>query len=70
MKSITHFVEEKLKLKVNRTGRGSGNPSDLALSNKQVTIRLAPMIFSRFKEKVRELTSRTRSISMKERISR
>ena len=39
------------------------------LTNKQATIRLAPKTIARFKEKVRELTSLTRSMSMENRIA-
>jgi len=38
------------------------------LSNKQATIRLAPKTISRFKEKIRELTNRTRPMSIEDRI--
>lgn len=40
------------------------------LSNRQATIRLASKTISRFKEKIKELTSRTWSISMEDRITR
>ncbi len=76
MESVTRFVEGKLKLKVNRDKSAVDRPWNRKflgfsfLSNKQGTIRLAPKTISRFKEKIRELTSRTRSISMEERISR
>lgn len=76
MKSITRFVEGKLKLKVNREKSTVDRPwrrkllGFSFLSNKQATIRLAPKTISRFKEKIRELTSRTQSISMEERILR
>lgn len=76
MKSITHFVEGKLKLKVNRDKSAVDRPWNRKflgfsfLSNRQATIRLAPKTISRFKEKVRELTKRTRPLSMEERISR
>lgn len=76
LKSITHFVEGKLKLKVNRDKSAVDRPWNRKflgfsfLSNRQATVRLAPKTISRFKEKVRELTNRSRSISMEERISR
>ncbi|ECY4148049.1 group II intron reverse transcriptase/maturase, partial [Salmonella enterica subsp. enterica serovar Tennessee] len=76
MESVTRFVEGKLKLKVNRDKSAVDRPWNRKflgfsfLSNKQATIRLAPKTISRFKEKIRELTSRTRSISMEERITR
>lgn len=76
MESVIYFVEEKLKLKVNRDKSAVDRPWNRKipgfsfLSNKQATIRLAPKTISRFKEKVRELTDRSWSISMEERIVR
>ncbi len=61
MKSITRFVEGKLKLKVNREKSAVDRPwrrkflGFSFLSIKQATIRLAPKTISRFKEKIREL---------------
>lgn len=75
MESVIRFVEGKLKLKVNRDKSAVDRPWKRKflgfsfLSNKQATIRLAPRTISRFKEKIRELTSRTRSISMEDRIT-
>lgn len=74
MESVIRFVEGKLKLKVNRDKSAVDRPWNRKflgfsfLTNKQATIRLAPKTISRFKEKVRELTNRTRSISMDDRI--
>lgn len=74
MESITHYVEGKLKLKVNREKSAVDRPWNRKflgfsfLSNRQATIRLAPKTIKAFKEKVRELTSRTRSMSMEKRI--
>lgn len=76
MESVIRFVEGKLKLKVNRDKSAVDRPWNRKflgfsfLSNKQATIRLAPKTISRFKEKVRELTSRSKPISMEERITR
>ncbi|MDQ0192375.1 group II intron reverse transcriptase/maturase [Paenibacillus wynnii] len=76
MESVSRFVEGKLKLKVNREKSAVARPWNRKflgfsfLSQKQATIRLAPKTISRFKEKIRELTNRTWSISMEERISR
>ncbi|QHT64051.1 hypothetical protein GXP70_21490 [Paenibacillus lycopersici] len=39
------------------------------LRDKKATVRLAPQTISRFKERVRELTNRTRSESMETRIA-
>jgi len=76
LSSVTEFVEGKLKLKVNRDKSAVDRPWKRKflgfsfLNDKKATIRLAPKTISRFKEKVRELTNRTRSISMEERIVR
>jgi len=74
MESVIRYVEGKLKLKVNRDKSAVDRPWNRKflgfsfLSNKQATIRLARATISRFKEKVRELTNRTRSMPMEERI--
>ncbi|GIO40234.1 group II intron reverse transcriptase/maturase [Paenibacillus antibioticophila] len=76
MKSLIHFVEGKLKLKVNRDKSAVDRPWNRRflgfsfLSKKDATIRLAPKTISRFKEKIRELTNRTKSMSMEERITK
>ena len=75
MESVTRFVEGKLKLKVNREKSAVDRPWNRKflgfsfLRDKKATIRLAPQTLSRFKEKVRELTNRTRSMSMESRIT-
>ena len=74
MESVIRFVEGKLKLKVNRDKSAVDRPWNRKflgfsfLSNRQATIRLAPKTISRFKEKIRELTDRTRSMPVEERI--
>ncbi|BFH65703.1 group II intron reverse transcriptase/maturase [Paenibacillus azoreducens] len=76
MESVTRYVEGKLKLKVNREKSAVDRPWNRKflgfsfLSNKKATIRLAPKTIHRLKEKIRELTSRTRPIAMEERIAR
>ena len=76
MASVTHFVESKLKLKVNRDKSAVDRPWKRKflgfsfLSNRQASIRLAPKTLERFKDKVRELTSRTKPIPIQERIER
>jgi RNA-directed DNA polymerase len=75
MQSVIRFVEGKLKLKVNRDKSAVDRPWNRKflgfsfLSNKQATIRLAPKTISRFKEKIRELTNRSKSMPMADRIS-
>jgi RNA-directed DNA polymerase len=74
MKSVIQFVEGKLKLRVNREKSAVDRPWNRKffgfsfLPNRQATIRLAPKTIERFKEKIREITSRTRPMSMSERI--
>lgn len=74
MGSITNYVEGKLKLKVNRDKSAIDRPWKRKflgisfLSNKEATIRLAPKTIERFKERIREITSRTRPLAMEERI--
>jgi group II intron reverse transcriptase/maturase len=74
MDSVTRFVEGKLKLKVNREKSAVDRPWNRKflgfsfLWDKKATIRLAPQTISRLKEKVREVTNRTRSMSMETRI--
>ena len=74
MESVIRFVEGKLKLKVNRDKSAVDRPWNRkflgfsCLANKEATVRLAPKTISRFKEKVREITSRTRPMPMEERI--
>ncbi|MDG0810339.1 group II intron reverse transcriptase/maturase [Cohnella rhizosphaerae] len=76
MESVTRFVEGKLRLKVNRDKSAVARPWNRKflgfsfLSNRDATIRLAPKTIERFKEKVRELTCRTRSMAMADRINR
>lgn len=75
LESMIRFVEGKLKLKVNRDKSAVDRPWNRKflgfsfLSNKQATIRLAPKTIARFKDKIRELTNRTRSMPMEHRIA-
>ncbi|MBW5445818.1 group II intron reverse transcriptase/maturase [Cohnella sp. CFH 77786] len=74
MESVIRFVEGKLKLKVNRDKSAVARPWNRKFlgfsftSHKQATIRLAPKTVERFKDKIRELTDRTKSMSMEDRI--
>jgi group II intron reverse transcriptase/maturase len=76
IESVTRFVEGKLRLKVNRDKSAMARPWNRKflgfsfLSNRGATIRLAPKTIERFKEKIRELTCRTRSMAMTDRINR
>jgi group II intron reverse transcriptase/maturase len=75
LKSVTQFVEGKLKLKVNRDKSTVDRPWNRKflgfsfLSNKEATIRLAPKTLERFKDKTRDITSRTRPVAMEQRIA-
>jgi len=74
MESVINFVEGKLKLKVNREKSAIDRPWKRKflgfsfLQNKETTICLAPKTLERFKERIREITSRTRAIPIEERI--
>lgn len=74
MKSITKFIEMRLKLKVNKTKSKVDRPWKLkylgfTFYNKPegVGIRIHPKAVKRFKDKLKEVTGRSKSISMKER---
>jgi RNA-directed DNA polymerase len=70
MASITRFITTKLKLKVNQQKSAVARPWErkfLGFSftwNREPRRRIAPKAVLRFKERVRELTSRTRGVSM------
>src|ERR1700751_2869536 len=70
MASITRFITTKLKLKVNEQKSAVARPWErkfLGFSFTNAGIpkrRIAPKAVDRFKEKVRELTSRTRGVSI------
>ena len=74
MDSVVRIVEGKLRLKVNRDKSAVDRPWNRKflgfsfLRNKDATIRIAPKKLEQLKERVREITSRTRGISMKRRI--
>ena len=74
MMSIRQFVEGKLKLKVNEEKSAVDRPWNRKFlgfsftSQSETRIRIAPKTKQRFKDKVRELTSRRRSISLESRI--
>lgn len=74
MKSITEFVEKRLKLRVNREKSAVDHPWKRKFLGFTFTyhpepkIRVAPKSLKRFKDKVRELTKRNRGQSMASRI--
>ena len=74
--SITKYLETKLKLKVNRDKSAVDRPwrrKFLGFSfytGKQIGIRLAPKTIERLKDKIRELTQRSKPIPMEQRIKK
>jgi len=76
MQSVREIVENRLKLKVNEAKSAVDRPwrrkflGFSFLAGKEARIRLAPKTVKRFKDRIRELTSRSRSMTMVERIKR
>ena len=72
MESVSKFITKKLKLKVNEKKSAVAQPwkrKFLGFSftlNRQPKRRIAPKSITRFKERVRELTRRTRGVSIEE----
>jgi RNA-directed DNA polymerase len=72
MESISKFITRKLKLKVNEEKSAVAQPwkrKFLGFSftwNRQPKRRIAPKAVKRFKKRVRELTRRTRGVSLEE----
>ncbi len=70
MASITRFITTKLKLKVNESKSAVARPWErkfLGMTftwNREPKRRIAPKALTRFKERIRELTRRTRGISL------
>jgi RNA-directed DNA polymerase len=74
MESVKDFLTRKLKLKVNESKSAVARPKDrkfLGFSftwGESVKRRIAPQAILRFKERIRELTRRTRGISIEQMI--
>jgi RNA-directed DNA polymerase len=72
MQSITRFLTDKLKLKVNESKSGVARPARRKFlgfsftSGKQPKRRIAPKTLLRFKKRVRELTKRNRGVSLEQ----
>ena len=71
MKSVSRFIEKKLRLKVNREKSAIGRPWErkylgfcLANSRKNPKIRIHWKTIKRFKQRVREITARRRGRSL------
>lgn len=72
MEGVRRFITEKLKLKVNTSKSAVARPRERKLlgfsftGGKAPKRRIAPKALARFKEKVRELTSRTKGQSLRQ----
>jgi len=72
MRSVTGFIERRLKLKVNEAKSAVARPQErkfLGFSftgGKEPKRRIAPKALERWKRKIRELTRRTRGISVEQ----
>ena len=70
MESITRFITQKLKLKVNEAKSAVARPQDRKFlgfsftSGPEVRRVIAPQALDRFKRRVREITRRAKSVSM------
>ena len=70
MESITNFISKKLQLKINREKSAVARPRERKFlgfsftSGSDIRRRLAPKAILRFKQRVRELTQRTRGIKI------
>ena len=75
MASVTRFLSEKLKLTVNQQKSAVARPWERKFlgfsftNRREPKRRIAPKAVGRFKERIRELTSRTRGVSI-ERMAR
>jgi len=71
MRSVTRFISNRLKLKVNEQKSAVARPVARKFLGFSMTVggkkrRIAPKSLLRFKQKVRELTSRTKGISIEQ----
>jgi RNA-directed DNA polymerase len=70
MESVTHFITHRRKLKVNQAKSAVAQPRQRKFlgfsftSGREPRRRIAPKAIARFKERIRERTRRTRSISL------
>jgi RNA-directed DNA polymerase len=71
MKGITHFITQKLKLKVNEAKSAVARPQERKIlgfsftAGPEVKRVIAPKALDRFKQRVREITRRAKGVSMK-----
>jgi RNA-directed DNA polymerase len=69
MASVSRFLTTKLRLKVNETKSVVARPEErkflgFSISNDGSERRIAPKALDKFKERIREMTSRTRGLSL------
>ena len=71
MKSVTRFITQKLKLKVNETKSAVARPQERKFlgfsftASPEVKRVIAPKALDRFKQRIREITRRAKGVSMK-----
>jgi len=74
MESISNFITGKLKLKVNQSKSHIGRPWECKFLGFRIVVgkkskrSIAPVALARFKDRVRELTRRTRGVTIKQMI--
>ncbi len=71
MASVTRFLTEKLRLKVNEAKSAVAQPEErkflgFTISNDGAERRIAPKALNKFKVKIRDMTSRTRGCSLEQ----
>ena len=71
MKSITRFITQKLKLKVNEAKSAVARPQERKFlgfsftAGPDIKRRIAPKSLERFKQRIREITRRAKGVSIK-----
>ena len=74
MESVTAFLTKRLRLKVNREKSAVARPWERKFlgfsftSGREPKRRIAPKALQRFKDRIRELTRRTRGVSLEQRV--
>jgi RNA-directed DNA polymerase len=74
MESVTAFLTKRLKLKVNREKSAVARPWERKFlgfsftTGREPRRRIAPKALQRFKDRIRELTRRTRGVSLEQRV--
>jgi RNA-directed DNA polymerase len=70
MESITRFISQKLKLKVNESKSAAARPQERKFlgfsftSGPEIKRAIAPKALERFKERIREITARAKGVSI------